>query len=152
ALGDRGSSRVNGDPTRSFGPFKGIRDVAGDSITVTNGNSAAEAEDADVVVVVVGYTPADEGEEYAILGGGDRSSLDLPGGHNDFVESVLALNKPTVIIIESGSIVNLPWLSHSNQNQATVWAGYPGQMGGLALGKLILGEENFSGKMPMAWP
>ena len=33
----------------------------------------------------------------------------------------------TVIIVETGSIVNLPWLAHANKNQATVWAGYGGQ-------------------------
>jgi beta-glucosidase len=46
----------------------------------------------------------------------------------------------------------VPWLAHSNQNQATIWAGYPALRGGLALGKLIFGAANFSGKMPMAWP
>lgn len=155
-LGDRGSSRVNGDPLRSWGPFKGISQVAGDAITVTKGNTPEEVGDAQAVVVVVGYTPGDEGEEYAIASGGDRSSLNLPPGHNEFVTSILDLMKPTVIIIQSGSIVNLPWLEaatqHPNKNQATIWAGYPGQMGGLALGKLILGQANFSGKMPMAWP
>jgi beta-glucosidase len=154
ALGDRGSSRVNGDPARAVGPFGGIKAIAGDTRTVTHPASVAEAASADAIVVVVGYTPGDEGEEYYIAAGGDRPSLDLPKGHNDYVASVLALGKPTVIIIESGSIVNLPWLTHSNQNQATIWAGYPGLRGGLALGKLILGTDgtNFSGKMPMAWP
>jgi beta-glucosidase len=151
ALGDRGSSRVNADPKRSVGPFAGIQEIAGSDRTVTSGNSAEDAADADAVVVVVGYTPGDEGEEYYIAHGGDRSSLDLPPGHNELVQSVLDLDKPTVIIIESGSIVNLPWLTHANKKQATIWAGYPGQRGGLALGKLIFGQENFSGKMPMAW-
>lgn len=152
ALGDRGSSRVNGDPMRSYGPFKGITEAAGTSRTVIKGTTAADVADADTAVVVVGYTPGDEGEEYYIEAGGDRSSLDLPTGQNELVDSVLALNKPTVIIIHSGSIVNLPWLKHSNQNQATIWSGYPGLRGGLAEGKLIFGAANFSGKMPMAWP
>jgi beta-glucosidase len=154
ALGDRGSSRVNGDPARTIGPFDGIKNAAGSSRTVISGNSAAAVGDADTVVVVVGYTPADEGEEYAILSGGDRSSLNLPNGQNEFVASVLDLNKPTVIIIESGSIVNVPWLSHANKNQATIWAGYPGLRGGNALGKLIFAVDgaNFSGKVPLAWP
>lgn len=152
ALGDRGSNRVNADPNRSVGPFAGIAAVAGSSRLVTSGNSAAAAADADAVVVVVGYTPGDEGEEYAIAAGGDRSTLDLPPGQNAFVTSVLDLNKPTVIIVESGSIVNLPWLSHANKNQATVWAGYGGMRGGAALGKLIFGLANFTGKMPLAWP
>lgn len=154
ALGDRGSSRVNGDPARAIGPFDGVKNAAGTERTVTSGNSAAAAADADAVVVVVGYTPADEGEEYAILEGGDRSTLDLPEGQNAFVNSVLDLNKPTVIIIESGSITNLPWLAHTNKNQATIWAGYPGLRGGNALGKLIFAVNgaNFSGKVPLAWP
>jgi beta-glucosidase len=152
ALGDRGSSRVNGDPARTIGPFLGIQQVAGASRTVTSGNSADAAASADTVVVVVGYTPGDEGEEYYIEAGGDRSSLNLPAGQNELVSSVLDLGKPTIIVIHSGSIVNLPWLAHSNKNQATVWAGYPGVRGGPALGKLIFGAANFSGKMPMAWP
>jgi len=152
ALGDRGSSRVNGDPERVVGPFAGIRSIAGKERTVTSGHTAEDAGDADTIVVVVGYTPGDEGEEYYLQHGGDRSSLDLPPGHIELLWSVLDLNKPTVIIVESGSIVNLPWLDHANQKQATIWAGYPGVRGGTALGKLIFGEANFSGKMPMAWP
>jgi beta-glucosidase len=153
ALGDRGSSRVNADPARSVGPYLGIQQVAtGRGVTVTNGTTAADAASADTVVVVVGYTPGDEGEEYYIELGGDRSSLNLPAGQPELVESVLALNKRTIVIIQSGSIVNLPWLNHTNQNQATFWAGYPGMRGGPAYGKLIFGEHNFAGKMPLAWP
>jgi len=154
ALGDRGSSRVNGDPARSIGPFDGIKNAAGATRTVTSGNSAAAVGDADTVVVVVGYTPMDEGEEYAISAGGDRSSLNLPAGHNELVASVLDLNKPTVIIIESGSIVNLPWLAHTNKQQATIWAGYPGTRGANALGKLLFAADgaNFAAKVPLAWP
>jgi beta-glucosidase len=156
-LGDRGSSRVNGDPARSIGPFAGIQ-MAATGATVTSGNSPDAAMGADAIVVVVGYTPGDEGEEYAISTGGDRSTLDLPnadsGTQNDFVSKVLDLMKPTVIVIESGSIVNLPWLNHANKQQATVWAGYGGLRGGAALGRLIFSPagENFSGKMPMSWP
>jgi len=162
ALGDRGSARVNGDPLKSVGPFLGIKNAAG-ARTVTSGNSVAAAMGADTIVVVVGYTPEDEGEEYAIGAGGDRHTLDLPKpdasdpnrpDQNAFVNSVLDLNKPTVIVIQSGSIVNLPWFKHSNQQQATVWAGYGGLRGGAALGKLLFATNgaNFSGKVPLAWP
>jgi len=153
-LGDRGSARVNGDPATTIGPFAGIQMVAGSSRTVTSGNSAAAAGSADTIVVVVGYTPGDEGEEYAINAGGDRATLNLPTGQNELVASVLDLNKPTIIVVESGSIVNLPWLSHSNKKQATIWAGYGGHRAGVALGKLIFATDgtNFSGKVPLAWP
>ena len=152
ALGDRGSSRVNADPARAVGPFAGIQAAAGSTRQVISGNSAAAAASADTVVVVVGYSPGDEGEEFPVATGGDRASLDLPPAQNEFVTSVLDLMKPTVIIVESGSIVNLPWLAHANQQQATIWAGYGGLRAGAALGKLIFGAANFSGKMPMAWP
>lgn len=151
SLGDRGSSRVNADPERSYGPFKGIQEAAGSGVNVTVGKSAAEAGDADTVVVVVGYTPGDEGEEYYIAEKGDRKSLNLPPGQNDLVNSVLDLGKRTIVVIQSGYFVNQPWLSHENKNQATLWAGYPGMRGGLAIGKLIFGQRNFAGKLPMAW-
>ena len=152
ALGDRGTSRVNADPARTIGPFEGIQNAAGPARTVSSGARPDAAANADAIVVVVGYTPGDEGEEYPVIKGGDRETLDLPAGQNEFVNSALDLMKPTVIIIESGSIVNLPWLGHANKHQATIWAGYGGQRGGAALGKLIFGAANFSGKMPMAWP
>ena len=158
-IGDRGSSRVNADPDRSVGPFAGIQTVAGEHgvATVTSGTTVADAQSAEVVVVVVGLDPADEGEEYAIPSQGDRTTLNLSSdqngyAQNQFVSDVLDLGKPTIIVIESGWIVNVPWLTHQNQNQATIWAGYSGQRGGSALGRLLFGDANFSGKMQMAWP
>ena len=68
------------------------------------------------------------------------------------MNQVLLLDKPTVIIIESGSIVNVPWLSNTNKQQATVWAGYSGQYGGEAYGKLLFGDRNFAGKLAVSWP
>jgi beta-glucosidase len=154
AVGDRGSSRVNADPAQSVGPLQGIQEVGATRgvMNVTSGNSATAAMTADFVVVVVGLTPGDEGEEYAIDAGGDRASLNLPGQQNQLVEAALGLMKPTAIIIQSGSIVNVPWLAHANKNQATIWAGYGGMRAGLAYAKLLFGINNFSGKMPLAWP
>lgn len=158
--GDRGSSRVNADPAQSVGPADGLRIVGANYgvTTVTPFTTAAAATGVgDATVVVVGYTPGDEGEEYAISAGGDRQDYNLPHAQNQLVSDVLSANeqtpgKKTVIIIESGSIVNLPWLDHTNKNQATIWAGYAGMRAGLAYGKLLFGEKNFSGKMPLAWP
>jgi beta-glucosidase len=162
SLGDRGSSRVNADPAKSVGPFDGIKTIGANhgatDVTSAGGPDAATvgaavaAANPDLIVAVVGLTPGDEGEEYAITAGGDRATMNLPHGQNEFITAMLDLMKPTVIIIQSGSIVALPWLDHANKNVATIWAGYPGQRGGIAYGKLLFGEANFSGKMPMAWP
>lgn len=155
-IGDRGSSRVNIDPAKSIGPFAGIQMAAVthslSAGSVTTGTDVAAAKDAEFVVVVVGLTAGDEGEEYSVSSLGDRKNLSIGQAQEAFVEGVLDLNKPTAIIVESGSIVNLPWLSHSNKNQATIWAGYGGQRQGAAFGKLLFGDANFSGKMALAWP
>lgn len=160
ALGDRGSNRVNADPILALGPASGIRAVAKAAV-VTAGSGREEvplltrnvelASTADAVVVVVGYTPGDEGEEFVLQHGGDRTSLTLRDEHTELVTAILDLGKPTVIVVETGSVVDLPWLTHANRNQATIWAGYSGQRGGQALGRLIFGQANFGGRLPMTW-
>lgn len=146
ALGDRGSNRVRIDPERAVGPFAGIQAAAGRTV-VTTGESAEAAVDADVVVAVVGLTPGDEGEEYT--GVGDRSNLSLGAEQNQLVEDALALGKPVVVVVQAGGAVEMPWLDRVN---AVVMAWYPGQMGGAALGKLLFGQENWSGRLPVSWP
>lgn len=163
-IGDVGSSRVTFDPAKAVGPFAGIQAAAGGAIMVTtattNGSdtsaAVAAARAADFVVVVTGLTPYDEGEEYN--GGGDRSSLGLDGKdtkrgygklQDKLVMEVAALGKPMVVVIEAGAAVEMPWLS---MVPSVVMAWYPGQAGGTALGKLLFGDANFSGKLPVTWP
>jgi beta-glucosidase len=114
--------------------------------------SAAAA--ADFVVVVAGLTAQDEGEEYTQAG--DRSSLALDAKQgapyqtiqNDLIRAVAALGKPMVVVLEGGSVIDLPWL---DSVPAVVMAWYPGQRGGAALAKLLWGKSNFSGKLPFTW-
>jgi beta-glucosidase len=150
-LGDRGSSRVNADPATTTGPFAGVSEVGArhGASTISANAVTNEVGASDLIVVMVGYTPGDEGEEYAIPSGGDRSTLTLPHDQDALVEQAAATGKPTVVVIESGSVVAMPWL---DRVQAVVWSSYSGQRGGLALAELLFGEANFSGKMPVAWP
>lgn len=157
--GDLGSSRVFADPAKSVGPFDGIRMAAGSSITVTRGNDAAAAANADFIVVVAGLTPQDEGEEYTEAG--DRRSLSLDGknstnAQNNLIAAAANLHKPMVVVLEGGSVIDMnPWLANV---PAVVMAWYPGMVGGKALGKLLFGSDtagnqyNFSGKLPISWP
>lgn len=167
ALGDRGSSRVLPDPELTVGPFAGLTAAKHEGTEVIAGNTAAEVGDADFVVVVVGLTAADEGEEYTYAA--DREDLLIPA-HWDFndsaevkamksrpknadqnalVNAVLALGKPTVVVIESGGVIDAPWLDTA---PAIVQAWYGGQRGGEALGRLLFGRSNFSGRLPVTWP
>jgi beta-glucosidase len=157
-VGDVGSSRVSFDSSRAFSPCKGITAAAG-SATVTCSNSASAATGADLVVVIAGLTPYDEGEEYN--GSGDRTTFALDGkvnnaGNNKDVQNNLindavknANGKPVVVILEGGSVIDMPWLSSV---KAVVMAWYPGMLGGKAMGQLLFGQENFSGKLPISWP
>jgi beta-glucosidase len=147
ALGDRGSSRVSANPDQTVGPLKGIKAVADQlGITVTSGNTADVATNADFAVVIVGLTPGDQGEEYT--GAKDRNTLALPAGHDQLVRDVIAKGKPTAVVIESGSVVTMPWI---DQVKAVVMAWFPGQRGGAAMGKLLFGQANFAGRLPVTW-
>lgn len=152
-IGDVGSSRANPASGSVVGPFAGIQSAAPSGVTVTNGTSASAAANADFVVVVAGLTARDEGEEYT--GAGDRTTCDLDGKENAGVQnaliaSVAALGKPMVVVLEGGSVINVePWLSSV---PAVVMAWYPGMVGGKALGELLFGKQNFSGKLPISWP
>ena len=147
ALGDRGSSRVRPNPALTVGPLAGITAAAPSGVSVISGSTATEAQNADFVVVVVGLTPGDEGEEYT--GAADRESLSLGDVHNNLVQAVAALGKPMVVVIEAGGVVDMPWL---DQVDAVVMAWYPGQRGGEALGRLLFGQANFAGRLPVTWP
>jgi beta-glucosidase len=112
------------------------------------------AADADFVVVVAGLTAKDEGEEYTTAG--DRLSLSLDAKQkapyqniqNTLIAQVAALNKPMVVVLEGGSVIDMPWLANV---PSVVMAFYPGQRGGAAMAKLLFGRANFSGKLPFTW-
>jgi len=160
--GDLGSSRVYHDPAKARSPYDGIVDAAGAGIMVMKSNAASAAAAADFVVVIAGLTPEDEGEEYT--GAGDRttrppgapiSTVNLgldpkrnQGVQDGLIAAVAAMGKPMVVVLEAGSIIKMPWLANV---PAVVMAWYPGQMGGRALGKLLFGDANNWGKLPISW-
>lgn len=150
--GDRGSSRVKSNPAQSVTVLQGIQAAATASgKTVIDAATAAEAGAADLIVVAVGLTPGDEGEEYT--GAGDRTTFALDGKRSDgtqnaLVAAAVATGKPVVVVLFGGSVIEMPW---RNDVAAVIMAWYPGQQGGAALGELLFGSANFSGKLPVTW-
>jgi len=105
--------------------------------------AAALARDADVAVVVVGTTPEVESEGF------DRSSLALPGRQDELVRRVTDANPKTVVVVNAGAPVLMPWLS---QAPAVLLAWFPGQEAGHALADVILGHAEPGGRLPTTWP
>jgi len=111
------------------------------------------AADADVLVAVVGLTADLEGEELALnvegFSGGDRTSLDLPADQRRLLEQAQATGKPLVIVVMSGSALDLSWAKQ--HAAAIVQAWYPGQAGGQAVAQVVTGQANPGGRLPLTF-
>lgn len=105
--------------------------------------AVAAARAADVAVVVVGTNEEVESEGY------DRTSLALPGRQDDLVAAVAAANPRTVVVVNSGSPVLLPWAERA---AAVLLAWFPGQEFGDALADVLLGVAEPGGRLPTTWP
>lgn len=111
------------------------------------------AQRAEVVVAVVGLSPDLEGEALSLkvdgFDGGDRTRLGLPAAQVNLLHRLQALHKPMVIILTSGSAVALDEETQKANAIMEVW--YPGQAGGTALARLLTGEVNPSGRLPITF-
>ncbi|MEV6227235.1 glycoside hydrolase family 3 C-terminal domain-containing protein [Saccharopolyspora shandongensis] len=99
----------------------------------------AVARDADVAVVVVGTNDEVETE------GRDRDSLDLPGVQNELIRKVVAANPNTVVVVNAGSPVLMPWAADV---PAVLWTWFGSQEYGDALADVLLGEAEPGGRLP----
>ncbi|GGV37661.1 beta-glucosidase [Streptomyces longisporoflavus] len=100
------------------------------------------ARGADAAVVVVATTERVESEGF------DRKDLRLPGRQDDLVRAVAAANPRTVVVVNSGSPVELPW---RDDVAAVLLSWFPGQEGGAALADVLLGAEEPGGRLPTTW-
>ncbi|WP_420311846.1 beta-glucosidase H [Streptomyces sp. YS-B37] len=100
------------------------------------------ARAADTAVVVVATTERVESEGY------DRTDLRLPGRQDDLVHAVAAANPNTVVIVNAGSPVELPW---RDEVAAVLLGWFPGQEGGAALADVLTGAHEPGGRLPTTW-
>ncbi|WP_037647938.1 glycoside hydrolase family 3 protein [Streptomyces flavidovirens] len=101
------------------------------------------ARAADTAVVVVATTERVESEGF------DRMDLRLPGRQDDLVRAVAAANPNTVVVVNSGSPVEMPW---REDVAAVLLSWFPGQEGGAALADVLLGAAEPGGRLPTTWP
>lgn len=155
--GDLGSSRVR--PPYVVTPLKGIRNRAGEKIEIIhagrNDKEAAvrAASLADVSIVVAGLTYREEGEYISTVVkkiGGDRTTLNLPPEQEELIRAVGDASKRSVVVLECGSAVTME--SWKNDVDAILVAWYPGMEGGNAVARILFGDVNPSGKLPVTFP
>ncbi|WP_328917279.1 MULTISPECIES: glycoside hydrolase family 3 C-terminal domain-containing protein [unclassified Streptomyces] len=105
-----------------------------------HGQAVTAARNADTAIVFVNKS---EGE------GADLGDISLSGDQNQLVSDVAAVNPNTIVVINSGSAIALPW---ADAVRGIVENWYPGQEDGNAIAALLYGDVNFSGKLPVTFP
>jgi beta-glucosidase len=166
-LSGGGSSQVHGDggaaATVSLGgngPFAGLiseqyhkstppleaikAHAKGAKVTYRTGNyiadAVASAKKADVVILFANQWQTE---------GLDQPDLSLPRGQDALITAVTAANPNTIVVLQTGSAIAMPWL---DQTAAVVEAWYPGARGGEAIASVLFGETNPSGRLPITFP
>lgn len=131
-----GTAPPGGDPTVDVD----LTWVTPDAAQQAQDDAVEAARDADVAVVF-GY---DDGAETA-----DRTSLSLPGRQDELIEAVAAVNPRTVVVLNTGSSITMPWLD-STKAVLDMW--YPGQAGAEATTALLFGDAEPGGRLTQTFP
>ncbi len=106
---------------------------------ITQAVNAAKSAAKAVVVV------SDDTESEAA----DRASLNLPSAQDELISAVAAVNPHTVVVVDAGAPVAMPWLSQAG---AVLDAWYPGESNGTALGAVLFGKVDPGGHLPVTFP
>ncbi len=143
-------------PYYKVAPLEALKKFCGDKVQIVYEPGCADAPSAnllekavkaaagaDVALVFVGTNEKIETE------GVDRKDMNLPPGQNELVSRVAKANPKTVVIMNNGSPLNMPWI---DSVPAVVDALFPGQECGNAIANIIFGLVNPSGKLPDTFP
>jgi beta-glucosidase len=133
-------------PPYQVSPLAGIQAAAGPGAAITSysGTDPAQAAAAAAgaqVAVVFASDPEAEGK--------DLANISLPGNQDQMIEAVAAANPDTVVVLNTGGPVLMPWLG---QVKSVLEAWYPGQEDGNALAAVLYGQVDPSGHLPETFP
>jgi beta-glucosidase len=103
------------------------------------------AASADVALIFVG-TDQNTGREES-----DRFSLVLPGNQMDLIKAVAAVNRNTIVVMQTMGMVEVEQFKNNQNITGILWTGYNGQAQGTAIAKIVFGEVNPGGKLNVTW-
>ena len=112
------------------------------------------AEHSDLVVMCLGLDASiegEEGDEGNQFGSGDKPGLKLTGCQQELLEEIAKIGKPVVLLVLSGSALDLSWAQESNNVNAIMQCWYPGARGGRAIADVLFGKSSPGGKMPLTF-
>ena len=112
------------------------------------------AEHSDLVVMCLGLDASiegEEGDEGNQFGSGDKPGLKLTGCQQELLEEIAKIGKPVVLLVLSGSALDLSWAQESNNVNAIMQCWYPGARGGRAIAEVLFGKASPGGKMPLTF-
>jgi beta-glucosidase len=116
-------------------------------------DAANKARQSDVVVMVLGISPAIEGEEMPVniegFRGGDRTDISLPKPQEELLKAIHAQGKPVVLVLVGGSALAVNWADENVPAIVDAW--YPGAEGGTALADVLFGDYNPGGRLPVTF-
>ncbi len=152
-------------------PLEGLQNIAGKNIQINyaqgyeikrgataNAEMIRQAVDAaakaEVAIVVGGWT---HGFDYSVWADNaydaedfDKPDMNMPFGQDELIKAVLKANPKTIVVLMGGGAIDMTqWVGNA---PAIIQAWYPGSEGGNALAKIIFGDINPSGKLPMTFP
>jgi beta-glucosidase len=142
--------QIGGTPWRKHiwfptSPLKAIQEQAPNAnVRFSSGerieDAVEKAKAADVAIVFAWQFESE---------GGDLENLSLPENQDKLIAAVAKANPRTVVVLETGTAVTMPWLDNTS---AVLEAWYGGSKGADAVARLLFGDVNPSGKLPMTFP
>jgi beta-glucosidase len=112
--------------------------------------AVAAAKKSDVAILVVGENESTNREAWAEDHRGDRDSLDLLGAQNDLVKAVVETGTPTVVLLINGRPLSINYIAE--KVPAILEGFYLGEEGGVAAARVLFGDANPGGKLPITFP
>lgn len=146
-----------GPPCNAITPLHSLKDIVRDVRYLSGCDNVAcrkadtvdavkLASSVDQVILFMGLDQTQETE------GLDRTNLVLPGQQQNLITSVAkAARKSVILVLICGGPVDVSFAKMNDKIGAILWAGYPGEAGGVAITQVIFGDHSPSGRLPMTW-